>query len=152
MSSTPKWVPLPPDSKDYFLVYLWGMLWAIVYFLLPPVTTLSFLAHVVIAVWCGVSVVGAFLAILGLLTRDNLLLERLGVTILMVAPGTYAITQLGLFITGFFIQLSTDPFGRFHLVFLALWAFFFLNKRRRQIKRKVAEAKATPLESEGGIL
>ena len=142
------WKILPSDHKDYVFIYIAGFIWATVYFFFSPATTYSILNQATVYLWTIVTALGAVLAVIGLLTRDNLLMERLGVTLLMTGPIVYSLTQLGLFIYGLYGGLSSDPFDRIHLIFLALWPFFFLNKRRRQIKKQVREAKKIPLQSE----
>lgn len=130
------------------MIYAWGGIWAAIYLIFPPAATLNVLSQATVYLWTIASILGALTAVAGLLTRDNLLMERLGVHLLMVAPIVYGLTQLGLFVYGFYDNLPTDPFDRFHLIFLALWPFFFLNKRRRQLKARVADAKGAPLPSE----
>ena len=115
------WKTLPPDHKDYVFIYIWGFLWTSTYLVFAPAATYTILGRLTIVLWCVVSGVGALVALFGLLTRDNLIAERLGVTLLMVAPVIYTITQIGLIIVFFVSPELTggiDPLGRLHLLLL----------------------------------
>ncbi len=146
------WKSLAQESRDYLIIYAWGLLWVVVYFFFPPTTTLSILNVGLLAAWTGASAVGAAIAMWGMLTKDNLLVERFGVTLLMVAPIVYTSTQLGLLVYSLFDPSILSPTGhwydRLYLVVLGFWPFWFLNKRRRQLTRQVTLAKNTPLAGE----
>jgi len=141
------WENSPPEQKDYLFVYSWGAIWALVYLFATPAATITVFSTTLVALWTGVTVVGAVLGVWGLVTRDNLLLERFGVNLLMVGPLAYALTQLGLAIFGMVIGVG-DPTARVHLIFFALWPYLFLNKRRRQLKARVKLVKQLPLGDE----
>lgn len=141
------WASSPPEHRDYLFIYSWGALWASVYLFLPPTSTLNVFSTTLIFLWTGVTILGSALGVLGLIHRDNLLLERLGVNLLMIGPFAFALTQLGLLVFGLVTTIG-DPFARIHLIFFALWPFLFLNKRRRQLKARVKLVKKIPLSTE----
>jgi hypothetical protein len=91
------------------------------------------------------AVAGAVIAIEGVLTKSNLLVERVGVLLLTSAPVAYGLLQLGLII----FEISSVGFsGRIHLLFLVLWLVLTLTNRLSTLTRKVREAKSTPLTEE----
>lgn len=143
------WNSSPPEQKDYLFIYSWGALWSLVYLLATPASTLNVFSVTLVALWTGVTALGGGLGVWGLVTRDNLLVERLGVSLLMIGPFAFALTQLGLMIFGLFTGIG-DPFARIHLIFFALWPYLFLNKRRRQLKARVKLVKRVPLPDEVG--
>ncbi|UDL15893.1 hypothetical protein QEH42_gp102 [Microbacterium phage Pumpernickel] len=144
------WKNSPPEYKDYLFIYLWGVLWPTVYLFITPAATFYIVNFVFVLLWTGVTIVGGITAMRGLLTRDNLLLERFGVTLLMIGPISFAITQFGTMIYKIVVDdpLIGSPWGHVHLIFFALWPFLFLNKRRRQLKSRVELAKQVPLRAE----
>jgi len=147
------WDTSPPEYKDYLFIYAWGAIWALVYLFFTPAATYNLTSTFIVALWAGVAVTGACIAIWGLIFRDNLIVERFGVNLLMIGPMAYALTQLGLLIFFAFaapagVEPPTDPLSRLHLVFFALWPYLFLNKRRRQLKSRVKLAKKMPLMGE----
>lgn len=131
-------------------IYVWGFVWVLSYLIFTPTNTFTLLSQVIIWLWCGVAMLGAVLAFVGLVFRDNLLLERLGVNFLMTAPLAFALTQTALVIYGLIDPANgvIDSSQRLHLIFLGAWPFLFLNKRRRILKNRVLIARATPLEFE----
>ena len=144
------WRGLPAEHKDYFFVYVAGILWATSYLIFTPPTTLLIVwDRVVIVLWLASTLVGAIMALYGLLIRDNLLVEKFGVTILTVTPLFYMVLQAGLiFLMTLDNDPATDPTSLVHLIFLSLWLWLFLNKRRRQLSRRSRLASITPLPSE----
>lgn len=144
------WETSPPEQKDYLFVYSWGALWALVYLIATPTSTVSVISITIVAFWTLVTMVGGVLGGLGLIRRDNLVVERFGVNLLMVGPLAYALTQLGLALFGVVTPVTSDPFARIHLIFFALWPYLFLNKRRRQLKNRVNLVKKIPLYDETG--
>lgn len=148
------WKKLPSEQKDYFFIYITGALWAVTYFSLTPIATLGVIDRTVLGFWLGSAVVGAALGVAGLLRQDNLLIERLGVNILMVTPLIYGALQVAITFSILVAGTGTPEapwYGRIALIVMAIWVFLFLNKRRRQLRNKVQEAKLSPLpaESEG---
>lgn len=141
------WRSSPPEQKDYLFIYSWGALWALVYLFVPPASTLSVFSTALVILWTAVTVIGAALGVYGLVNKDNLLIERFGVNLLMIGPFALALTQLGLLVFGLITGLG-DPLARLHLIFFALWPYLFLNKRRRQLKARVKLVKQIPLMSE----
>ncbi len=141
------WDNSPPEHKDYLFIYSWGALWALVYLLATPSATSNIFNTTLVALWCGVTVLGGVLGVTGLVTRDNLLLERFGVNLLMTGPLAYALTQLGLAVFGSLADVG-DPGARVHLIFFALWPYLFLNKRRRQLKARIKLVKQIPLSED----
>lgn len=143
------WKTLPPEHKDYLFIYSAGLVWALSFFFFTPAATHSLLGGIVVTLWCGSAALGAILALIGLITRDNLLLERLGTTFIMMTPLIYSLVQIGLVIYAFIDPTVVgDPTSRLHLVFLGIWLFLFLNKRRRQLSAGVKLAKTTPVATE----
>lgn len=143
------WSSSPPEQKDYLFIYSWGALWALVYLFATPTATYTVFSTTLVALWTAVTVLGAGLCVWGLVTRDNLLLERFGVNLLMIGPFAYAITQFGLTIYGS-ITGVVDPTARIALIFFALWPYLFLNKRRRQLKARIKLVKKIPTADEAG--
>lgn len=144
------WETSPPEQKDYLFIYSWGALWALVYLIATPTSTVSVISITLVTFWTLVTMVGGVLGCLGLIRRDNLVVERFGVNLLMVGPLAYALTQLGLALFGIVTPITSDPFARIHLIFFALWPYLFLNKRRRQLKNRVNLVKKIPLYDESG--
>lgn len=144
------WENSPPEHRDYVFIYSWGAIWAIVYLMVTPTTTTTVFNSTLVLLWCSVTVIGAILGIVGLVQRDNLVVERLGVNLLMIGPLAYALTQLGLAVFGVVVPSFSDPINRIHLIFYALWPYLFLNKRRRQLKTRVKLVKKIPLYGESG--
>lgn len=144
------WASSPPEQKDYLFIYSWGALWALVYLFATPTATTTVFSTTLVALWTGVTVLGAVLGVIGLLTRDNLLVERFGVNLLMIGPIAYSLTQLGLATVGIITGTSADPTSRVALIFFALWPYLFLNKRRRQLKARVKLVKKIPTVDEAG--
>lgn len=145
------WSTLPADHHDYVFIYIWGTVWALSYLFFPPAATLSILTVVTIAIWTGVTAIGGIVALWGLLTRNNLIVERFGVTLLMVGPIIYTLTQITLLIwliADPSALPASDPLDRVAVTVMGFWPFLFLNKRRRQLKFLVNSAKRTPLKSE----
>lgn len=142
------WENSPPEQKDYLFIYIWGAIWALVYLIVTPTSTLTVLNASLVVFWTVVTAVGGILGSIGLVKRDNLVVERFGVNLLMVGPLAYAMTQLGLAMFGLMAPLPGDPLARIHLIFFALWPYLFLNKRRRQLKTRVKLVKRIPLYDE----
>lgn len=143
------WRTLPREHKHYLAIYAAGSLWALAYLIFSPIATYALINGGLIVLWCTLTIAGGLLASTGLLFRDNLLLERLGVTFLLVGPLAFLFTQLGLTLYGFFVPgVTDDPTARLHLIFLALWVALFVNKRRSLLKAKVQDAKDLPSSSE----
>lgn len=150
MNLIERWKTLPAEVKDYLFVYVWGILWFVAYFSFSPASTFILLDRPIIALWCIAATVGGAIAIMGLFRQDYLLLERMGVTIMMVGPILYAATQTFLII--FYLtnpELAvSSPFDRIHLIFLGMWPLVFLIKRLRVLSRRVGVVAKTPLERE----
>lgn len=145
------WSTLPADHKDYVFIYLWGSLWSLTYLLFTPTTTVSLITELSIILWASIGIIGGFLAFTGLIVRDNLIVERLGVSLLIIAPTVFTAIQLALVIWSFIdptIFPNSPATNRIALVALGMWPVLFLNKRRRQLKTRVDIAKETPLLSE----
>lgn len=149
-SQLSQWRTLPSEHKDYMVIYVWGFVWVLSYVVFTPTNTFTLLNQIIIWFWCLASMSGAVMAFVGLVFRDNLLLERFGVHLLMIAPAAFALTQTSLVIYGILYPENgvIDPVQRVHLIFLGAWPFLFLNKRRRILKNRVIIARATPLEYE----
>lgn len=143
------WKRLPHDHRDYVYIYVTVLLWALAYyFFTPPITELLVLDRLVLSLWLGVTIFSSVVAITGLLTRNNLLLERFGVTVLSITPLIYASLQVAL-ITYLAVLPDLDIStwqNRIYLVFLGAWGFIFLNKRRRDLSHRVYEIKNSPVE------
>jgi hypothetical protein len=147
------WSSLPPDHKDYIAIYAWGLIWLTSYLTYAPSVTYTVVGRISVVLWASIAIIGALVALFGLLTRDNLIMERFGVTLMMVAPAMYALTQLAIFVAILVAPHayaeSFNAFDRLPIVFLGFWGFLWLNKRRRHLKFQVREAKTTPLRREG---
>ena len=143
------WKALTHDHRDYVYIYVTLLLWALAYyFFTPTITQFLVIDRFVLTLWVGVTIFSSSVAMWGLFTHNNLLLERLGVTVLSVTPLIFASLQTALI---FYLAIST-PEGqdvwqtRIYLVFLGLWGFIFLNRRRRELSRRVSEIKHTQVE------
>lgn len=145
MSVISSWKSHTQEDRDYAIVYMWGAIWCAIFFAITPVSVDNIFSRLVVILWTLAGLVGAVIATFGLWQKDNLLLERLGVTFLMLAPVAYSITQFGVWL---FEILTTGESQRFHLIIMGLWPFFFLRKRRHHLSARVREAKATPLPGE----
>lgn len=143
------WKTSPPEQKDYLFIYSWGVIWALVYLIAPPVATVNVFSTILVLLWTGTTMAGGVMCIFGLIRRDNLIVERFGISLLSIGPLAYALTQLGLLIFATVTGVG-DPFSRVHLIFFALWPYLFLNKRRRQLKARVRLVKKIPLLEEPG--
>jgi hypothetical protein len=142
------WKSLIPEHKDYFFIYLTAVLWAIAFAIFtPPSAQLIVLDRIFIVLWLGSAILGAVLALSGLLRKDNLLLERLGVTILSATPLIYSSLQLSIMISMAYMHAmpAAEWTSRIGLVVMGIWLFLFLNKRRRQLKFRVEELKSAPI-------
>jgi len=138
------WKKLSDDHRDYVYIYVTVLLWALAYyFFTPTVTQLLIVDRFVLTLWLGVTIFSSVVAVSGLLTGNNLLMERLGVTVLSITPLIYAALQVSLiFYLAIFSTEGVDSWQtRIYLVFLGIWGFIFLNKRRRQLSRRVHEIK-----------
>ena len=132
------------EHRDYFYIYIAASLWALSYLIFtPPTADIVILDRIVVWLWLGATVVGSLVALIGLVTRDNLLLERLGVTILVSSPIVYSALQIGIILYYSLGTTYTEEtwLSRIYLVFFGLWVFFFINKRRRQLSLRVAQLK-----------
>jgi len=148
------WTSLARESRDYILIYAWGTLWPTAYFFFTPLATSTVLNKALVGLWCGVAVLGSLIGIYGLLRKSNLLVERVAVWFLMVGPVALTMTQTAIITLSLLepsivpAPLGGTPFDRFYVLFLGFWAFWWLNKRRRQLKERVNLVKDLPLESE----
>lgn len=136
---------VPQEYRLHLGVYLVGGLWGAVFGVFQPAAV-----GALFETWTGylvavAAVAGAVIAIEGVLTKSNLLVERVGVLLLTSAPVAYGLLQLGLII----FEISSVGFsGRIHLLFLVLWLVLTLTNRLSTLTRKVREAKSTPLTEE----
>lgn len=137
--------PVIPEKLDYFLIYTVGGVWAASFLFFTPATVQVILGHPITIAWTSVAMLGAVLAIVGMLRNDNLLLERLGVKLLLIAPLAFVLVSIALGIVEL-IQDGTTP--RLHQVVLALWPTMILRKRLRELRDHVIIAKDTPLPAE----
>jgi hypothetical protein len=135
----------PLEYQHYLFIYIAGGLWGLVFALFQPSTITMFFVLGVGYLVSFAAVLGSTLAIIGLVRRDHLLLERMGAIILISAPAGYVALQLGLFLYELFTSGSSD---RLHLVFLGSWMVIMLNKRQALLKDKVRQARMTPLDEE----
>jgi hypothetical protein len=147
------WSTLPPDHKDYVAIYIAGLIWVSTYLAFAPAVTYTIVGRISVVLWCSAAIIGALISLYGLLSRDNLIMERFGVTLMMVAPALYSLTQLAIFAAILLYPheyaAATNAFDRLPIIFLGLWPFLWLNKRRRHLKAQVKAAKNTPLPGEG---
>lgn len=139
-----RWKELKPDQRDYVRIYAWGVLWSTWFFLFTP-NTLTFLDKPAALILSASGVVGGLIALVAVFNKDPLLLERLGVGLLVVAPFAYSFVQAVAVGIELVTQGSTQ---RSHLILLGIWPVLFLHKRRRQIRDMVKAAKETTLPSE----
>jgi hypothetical protein len=143
------WKMLTTDQREYVVIYIVAILWCVSYLIFFPLTTALLVDRTVFILWILPVIVGSVLAILGTVSGDNLILERLGVTLVMIGPAMYGLFQIGL--TVFFLMTApegVDLTARIPLVILLVWLFLLLNRRHRQLGTLVREAKNTPLASE----
>lgn len=144
-----RWKNMIPEHRDYTFIYSIAILWALSYFVFVPSSALVIVTDmIVISLWVFSTLVGALIALHGVLIRDNLLLERLGVNILAPTPLIYSAIQLSIIILEIVAPSNFDSGvewqDRVPLVLMGIWLFAFLNKRRRQLKHRVQELKTAP--------
>lgn len=150
------WKSTPSEYKDYLFIYLWGVIWGGLFLVQPriigPEADIAAWSTSAGRLWAVISITGGVLAILGLVRKDNLVLERAGVTLLMVGPLAYAATLLGeLIIRTSVYPESTSLSADWRLltvIVLALWPFLFLNKRHRHLRNRVHLVREIPLNEE----
>jgi len=147
-----RWKALPGEHKHYVLIYTTVVLWCIAYFIFFPESMVLFADRIYFLFWMIPVVVGAVVAIKGMLSHDNLLLERLGVSLVMIAPIAYALLQAGVAV-GLFVTPSPgeDVTGRIPLIILAFWLFLTLRNRSRELNEQLDSAKNLPLANEPPI-
>lgn len=150
------WKSTPSEYKDYLFIYLWGVIWTALNLVQPRVVgqesqPLADLGVLTGRFWAAIALVGGILALIGLVRRDNLVLERAGVSLLMVGPIAYGATLLGELIyravSGEIPVISSDWRILVTMVF-AMWPFLFLNKRRRHLRNRVHLVSKIPLNEE----
>lgn len=143
------WKSLPSAHKDYAVVYALGVLWATVYLVFTPEATENFFDRILVILWVTPAAIGAVIGVFGIFTRDSLLLERLGVTLFMIAPAVFTVIQLSLTYVSIIDGIdSTDPSNRMYLIVAGALIFTLLNRRRRYLVALVRQAKRVPLPSE----
>jgi len=126
--------------KEYLYIYSVSFLWALSYAVFTPAASVDVLTYSGIIVWTGLTMIAAVVGIAGILKRSNLILERLGVTILMITPLTYAVLQLGIIIYEIRSPEPDTPLMRISVILIGLWLFIPLNYRRRELANRVKEA------------
>lgn len=150
------WKSTPSEYKDYLFIYIWGVIWAALNLVQPRVVgqevqPLSDLGVISGRFWAAIALIGGVLAVIGLVRKDNLVLERAGVALLMVGPIAYAVTLFGELIFrsvgGEFSSVSSD-WRILSLMVFAIWPFLFLNKRRRHLRNRVHLVAKIPLNEE----
>lgn len=151
------WKSTPSEYKDYLFIYLWGVIWGGLNLVQPRVVgqevqPLGQFGVYVGAFWAAMAVVGGIIAVVGLVRKDNLVLERAGVSLLMIAPVAYAFTLLGeLVFRGLVptaVPSASSDWRLMTLMVFALWPFLFLNKRRRHLRSRVVLVSKIPLTDE----
>lgn len=148
------WKSTPAEYKDYLFIYLWGGIWAVLNLIQPRLIggdQIDAFGIYAGRFWALITIIGAVLAVLGLVRKDNLLLERAGVNLLMVGPVAYSAVMFGELIFRF-VDPTVEEVGSSWRVLtvavFALWPFLFLNKRRRQLKSRVKLVSEIPLPDE----
>ena len=136
---------LRSEERAYLWIYATTILWCIVYLAIPPAPVLVTFDRPLTIAWPLAGIVGAAIAMTGILARDNLLIERAGVTVLLAAPGTYTLIQAGVAISE---HVTLGASNRWHLIIVFTLLFEFFFKRYRRLGRWVREAKNTPLEGD----
>lgn len=121
-----------PDDVDYAAIYSTTLLWAVLLIVFLPAPVRAVIIGPVVTL-LGVAVaVGAAIALLGVIRRDNLVLEHLGLCLLIVGPTAYAAVQLVLGVL-YVMHGNTERIGT---VVYALVPALFFNKRRRFLARR----------------
>lgn len=143
------WADTPSDYKDYLFIYLWGVIWAVLNLVQPRTVDGGDGGVVTVQVLLGIVAVGGVIAIVGLVRKNNLLLERLGVLILMIGPATYGLILLGSLIYASINGATVEDNWRLVTVMVyAVWPYLFLNKRRRQLRNRVRLVSKIPTPNE----
>ena len=151
------WKSTPSQYKDYLFIYLWGVIWGVLNLVQPrvigqEVQPLAELGIIAGRFWAAMAIIGGILAVAGLVRKDNLVLERAGVSLLMIAPIAYAATLLGELIfrgVGGEVAAASSDWRILTTMVFALWPFLFLNKRRRHLRNRVVLVSKIPLNNEG---
>ena len=144
------WANTPSDYKDYLFIYLWGVIWAVLNLVRPLTVDGGDGGVITVQVLLAVVAAGGIIAITGLVRKNNLLLERLGVLILMIGPATYGLILLGSLIYQSVNGATLDDNWRLLTVMVyAVWPYLFLNKRRRHLRDRVRLVSKIPTPNEG---
>lgn len=109
------------EDKAHGISYALGAAWAVVFFLRTPAAFDVGLDRFILGGWMAVTLVGAVMAIAGVILRIDLKLELPGVIIMAIGPALYALQQ------GFLV-FSGEP-GRDALTIFALWLVASLAPR-----------------------
>lgn len=132
------------EAPDLAVIYSTLSAWALLLACFPPKAMHSVVLGPVIILLDVVTLAGALIALTGVLRRDNLVLEQLGVRLAIAGPLGYALLELVLAVVGA-LQGNTD---RFALVAYALLPALYLNKRRRFLAFRAALIATAPVAEE----
>lgn len=138
-----------PPFHSFFYVYLFGLVWAIVYAIFTPPTIALLLSKWGVEAWMLYTAVAAIIGMVGIVRESNLLVERLGVSMLAVTPLLFSVAQIGIVIyelvdPGDDIDINV----RISSFVLGLWLFYPLFWRQRDLTSRVKLARRTPLQHE----
>ena len=138
-----------PSLNSYFYVYLFALLWALAYMVYTPPTALLLLSPIGIDLWMGITIGAAIIGMVGILMENNLLIERLGVSILASTPLLYALLQIGVVAYEWATPGADVDLGiRINSLFSGLWLFYLLFWRQQDLTTKVRLARRIPTKRE----
>lgn len=113
--------PLLREEWFYAAIYFWGTVWAVSLLLETPAAIQDSVHPGVLVFWMSVTMLGSFLASTGIMTRNHLGIELLGVYLLSTGPFTYALTQ--------FVLATQGVPGRWLASAFTAWMSLFFLKR-----------------------
>lgn len=136
-----------PTPEDFLRAtgYAVLTLWAIVYFVFPPISSLVALDLVLRTIWMAVTAIGGLAAMVGSLLRIDIKLELPGIGFGILGPLFYAVTQ------ALFILSPTEDTGppetRFALLVFALLPVFIVLPRAYGLIEEARRLKKINTES-----
>lgn len=138
-------------QRKYLFVYAASFLWALSYALYTPLASVNLITQSGVYAWTGYTMLASTIGMIGILRKNNLLVERLGVSLLMLTPIIYSFMNFGIMMYEAFSPAPDFPLLRISGMFFGLWLYIPLSYRRRDLAARVKEATKTPLDTESGL-
>lgn len=118
---------LPSEDRARVFAYAGLALWGVVYAIFPPISSQLALDFTLRMIWMSVTVIGAVVAMIGLLKHIDIKMEMPGLTFALLGPLFYTVTQLSFVIAP--TSSSGDPASRYALLVYALLPVLFALPR-----------------------